>query len=140
LLVGSPTPGLTVEYRLARLPGGFFLRYASAEFVTAKGDSLFTRGVNPDFAVSLPPEQAEKIEKALLAGTDVMTVWKERARRRFNESVLLGAADPEWDYLAARQAGKDDEWENPPLQDTILRAALELLEARDFLDSPKARP
>ena len=56
LLVGAPTFGkATVQY-LEYLSNGGGLRYTIAKYLTPAGHDLHSNGLQPDFAVKLPPE------------------------------------------------------------------------------------
>ncbi|MCS7034000.1 MAG: S41 family peptidase [Phycisphaerae bacterium] len=60
---GTPTPGAALPSRIERLPNGDGFQYAFANYVSARGQALEGRGVQPDEVVW--PER-----RALLAGRD----------------------------------------------------------------------
>lgn len=62
-LFGTPTPGAALPSVIDKLPNGDGFQYAFANYVSAKGDVLEARGVQPDELV--PPDR-----KSLLAGKD----------------------------------------------------------------------
>jgi hypothetical protein len=139
LILGAPTPGLTVEYRYAPLPNGKFLRYASAEFLTAKGQSLFGKGIRPRHALTADPKVQAKLDHFWQEGGTLKQLLETKPRPRFDEAALLTGVNPEWDYLVAKSAGQPTAFDTAPLHDPVLRVAFDVLMASDFLQSPKDR-
>lgn len=132
LTIGENTIGMTVEYRDVPVAEDRILRYAVAEVVLADGTSLFQKGVTPDVVTSSPPNVKQAIfretEKSPLSGFVF-----DKGRPRMNEAALVAGTDPEIDYYVARSQGKDTQWDKPMLRDRVLRQAVDLLTATEFL-------
>lgn len=136
-LVGSPTPGLTVEFDEVPLSESVHLRFAVAEIVLADDTSLFRRGLPPHFPVQMDAAKKHRIFAAS-AHAPLSTFLLDRARPRMNEAALVQETDPELDYYVARARGERTAYDQEPLQDTTLQRALDLLMTLEFVQADAA--
>lgn len=136
-LVGSPTPGLTVEYEEVPLSKSVHLRFAVAEIVLGDGTSLYRQGLKPNYPVHTDLARKRRIYAAssLGAKATLTSFILDRARPRMNEAALVKATDPELDYYVARSRGDRTAFDQEPLQDETLQRALDLLTALEFMNS-----
>ena len=135
LVLGEATPGLTVEYRDVSLGEDRILRYAIAEVVLEDGSSIFRKGIEPDIVTITPKEAKHEIFRATQDGRSVAEYLYLKQRPRMNEAALVAGTDPEIDYYLLRSNNKPTPWDKPPIEDRVLRQAVDLLLATSFLES-----
>jgi hypothetical protein len=126
LIVGTRTRGATVRYEEMPLDAGWRLRFASAEVLLADDDSVYKRGVEPDFSV---PQTSEQKQAALLhmESLPVKAVVFEEARLRFNEKALVSGKNPDLDDYVARSTGREMTYDHPPARDAVIQRAADLM-------------
>ncbi|MBL9114688.1 MAG: hypothetical protein JNJ83_06735 [Verrucomicrobiaceae bacterium] len=131
VLVGTRTRGATVRYEELPLDSGWRLRFASAEVLLADDESVFKKGVEPHFNVS---HSADEKHATLLAVDSqlVKTLVFERARLRFNEKALVTGTNPELDDYVARSTGRQMYYDLPPVRDSVLQRAVDLVSNLDL--------
>lgn len=123
MIIGSDTAGEAVEFTEIPLGGGKNLRIAVSQAILPDKSAIFPGGVKPDVAVSLPPADLEKIFEAS-RDKGVSQFVFESGRPRMNEAALIANTNPEID-------GSKD-LEEPPLRDTVLQRAMDLVTAIAF--------
>jgi len=134
LVIGEPTPGLTVEYRDVPIGSDRILRYAIAEVILEDDSSLFRKGITPDLITHTPPAVKRRIFSSSQEGTPLAESLFLRHRPRLNEAALVARIDPEIDYYLLRSEGKPTQWDKPVEQDRVLRQAIDLLTTTGHLD------
>ncbi len=123
MIVGTDTAGEAVEFSDIPIGGGLSLRVAISQVVLPDGASLFPAGVKPDVAIALPPgELAEIVAASRDKGVSQFVFETERPR--MNESALISNTNPEIEG--------DRDPELPPLRDTVLQRAMDLVTAISF--------
>ncbi len=128
MIVGSDTAGEAVEFSDIPLGGGKSLRVAVSQVVLPDNAPLFPTGVKPDVAIALPPGELEEIFAASREKGVSQFVF-EVERPRMNESALLSNTNPEI------EGTRDSEL--PPLRDTVLQRAMDLVTAISFYKKQK---
>lgn len=123
MIIGSDTAGEAVEFSEIPLGGGKTLRVAVSQAILPDKSTVFPIGVKPDVPVSLPPEDLVKIFEAS-RDKGVSQFVFEGARPRMNEAALIANTNPEI------EGSKDPE--DPPLRDTVLQRAMDLVTAITF--------
>lgn len=137
LVIGEPTPGLTVEYRDVPVGEDRYLRYAIAEVVLEDGSSLFQKGIEPDILTVTPQKTKHAIYRASDNGKNLSEFLFLKTRPRLNEAALVAGTDPELDYYLLRSNNQPTPWDKPALEDRVLRQAVDLLTTREFLDGER---
>lgn len=123
MIVGSDTAGEAVEFSTIPIGGGLSLRVAVSQVILPDGSSLFPGGVKPDVAIALAPGQlAEIVASSQDKGVSQFVFESERPR--MNESALIANTNPEIEG--------DRDPELPPLRDTVLQRAMDLVTAINF--------
>ncbi|MEM7698469.1 MAG: S41 family peptidase [Verrucomicrobiota bacterium] len=138
LIIGTKTPGLTVEYRDVPIGESQVLRYAVAEVVLEDDSSLFQVGIEPDILTPVPRVTKRALFRRTDGGETLASHLYLRERPRRNEAALVAGTDPELDYYILRSADKPTPWDSPPPQDRALLQAVDLLNATEFLDGEPA--
>ena len=128
MIVGSDTAGEAVEFADIPLGGGKSLRVAVSQVVLPDNAPLFPTGVKPDVAIALPPGELEEIFAASREKGVSQFVF-EVERPLMNESALLSNTNPEI------EGTRDSEL--PPLRDTVLQRAMDLVTAISFYKKQK---
>lgn len=135
VVVGSKTPGATVEYEQIALNETTFLKYAVAEVVLADESPLYQVGVEPDFEVEQDLKAKIRVYDSTKNGPIHQHIF-EQARPRMNEAALVHETDPELDYHLARSRGEITEFDRVPLQDRVLQRAVDMLLTNAHFNSP----
>lgn len=125
LIVGADTSGEAVEFADVPLAGGRSLRVAVSQAVLPDGKPIFPGGVKPDVAISLPQGTLEEIfTQTRENGVSRFVFDVERVR--LNEAALVANTNPEIDPAPRAERSK------PPLTDTVLQRAVDLVTAVEF--------
>ena len=127
MIVGATTGGQAVEFSDIPLSGGKILRVAVAEVVLPGNVTIFPKGLKPDIAVEMPRDVKEQImAQSLEKGVGEFVFETERAR--LNEAALVARTNPEIDAMeAAQKARQNGSVSSPPLRDTVLQHAMDLI-------------
>jgi C-terminal processing protease CtpA/Prc len=134
-MFGTPTRGRTMEYQEAPISPTHKLRFASAEMVLPDGASLFRKGLTP--TVPAVQDVETKHNVFLASQTDGVKKFINSVERpRVNEHALVARTAPELSFHLAKTAGRKTEFDDPPVDDRVLQLAVDVLMAKDFLDSP----
>ena len=133
MILGADTTGEAVEFAESPLGGGAVLRVAIAQVILPETGAIFPEGVKPDVTISLPREvQAEIFRQSKEKGVSQFVFEPERLR--MNEASLVANLNPEID--TARTAQRD-RGKAPPLRDTVLQRAVDLVTAITFYRARK---
>ncbi len=150
LVIGEKTKGLTVEYRDVPVGEDRILRFAVAEVILEDESSIFQKGITPD----LPSTQNLAGKHAIFKATTTLALPDggpqgsesvlakylfRKDRPRMNEAALVAGTDPELDYFVAKHNGRKTEWDAVLPEDNILQKSVDILLARNFLNSGKRR-
>ena len=128
MLVGSDTAGEAVEFSEVPLGGGKILRVAVSQAVLPETPAIFPGGVKPDIAISLPPGNLAEIHAAT-KDKGVSQFVFDSERPRMSEAALVAGTNPEI------ESGRDRP--RPPLRDTVLQRAMDLVTAVNFYKRQK---
>jgi len=128
MIVGSDTAGEAVEFSELPLGGGKILRVAVSQVVLPESTTIFPGGVKPDIAISLPPGVLAEIHAAT-KDKGVSQFVFDSERPRMNEAALVAGTNPEI------ESGRDRS--RPPLRDTVLQRAMDLVTAVNFYKRQK---
>jgi len=150
LVIGEKTRGLTVEYRDVPVGEDRILRFAVAEVILEDESSIYQKGITPDIPTPQDLAGKQAIFKATTAqapaeagspgAENALTKHLFRKDRpRMNEAALVAGTDPELDYFVAKQNGRKTEWDEVLPEDHTLQKAVDILLARNFLNSAKRR-
>lgn len=138
IIVGSKTPGLTVQYEQIALNEDTLLRYAVAEIVLGDNTHIFKKGIEPTILLG---EDLDAKHKVLAAseGKSLQQFISEEARPRMNEASLVHEFDPELDYHLARARGEMTKYDSIPLLDTVIQRTVDLLVSVEHLNEEPDR-
>ncbi|MDX2082285.1 MAG: S41 family peptidase [Terrimicrobiaceae bacterium] len=126
MVVGADTAGEAVEFASFSIGGGRAVRVAVTQAILPDGRTVFPQGVKPDVAVALSPAAQEEIfSRSREGGVSQFVFDTERAR--MNEAALVANTNPEIEPTVARA-----ERAAPPLRDTVLQRAVDLVTAISF--------
>jgi len=128
MIVGSDTAGEAVEFSEVPLGGGKILRVAVSQVVLPENTTIFPGGVKPDIAISLAPGVLAEIHAAT-KDKGVSQFVFDSERPRMNEAALVAGTNPEI------ESGRDRS--RPPLRDTVLQRAMDLVTAVNFYKRQK---
>ena len=128
MIVGSDTAGEAVEFSEVPLGGGKILRVAVSQVVLPESAPIFPGGVKPDIAISLPAGVLAEIYAAT-KDKGVSQFVFDSERPRMSEAALVASTNPEI------ESGKDRT--RPPLRDTVLQRAMDLVTAVNFYKRQK---
>ena len=128
MIVGSDTAGEAVEFSEVPLGGGKILRVAVSQVVLPESTPIFPGGVKPDIAISLPAGVLAEIYAAT-KDKGVSQFVFDSERPRMSEAALVASTNPEI------ESGKDRT--RPPLRDTVLQRAMDLVTAVNFYKRQK---
>jgi hypothetical protein len=133
LILGAQTRGATVRYETLPLDDHWLLRFARAEMLLPDGTSLFGKGLQPDFPVSLPAAAKRRIFDIPDGVKAVREMVFDQARPRYNEAALIARKNPELESYIRQsqnqgQRGADED-QGPP-KDTVLQRAVDMIQAR----------
>lgn len=136
LLIGTATRGGAVRYETVPVDAEWSLRFARAEVLLADDSSVFKKGLQPDFAISMPIT----IKRQVLEATDdegVKITITDKPRPRFNEAALVANQNPELDAYLKRSAGQALPEDMPRPIDSVLQRAVDLITARTLFQSAR---
>ena len=136
LLIGAPTRGGAVRYETVPVDAEWSLRFARAEVLLSDDSSVFKKGLQPDFAVSLPTAIKRQVYHCT-DSKDVKSSITDKPRPRFNEAALVANTNPELDSYLKRSAGEALPEDAPKPSDTVLQRAVDLITTRDVFQSAK---
>ena len=125
MVIGQQTKGEAVEFAELPLPGGKLLRVAVAEVALPDNVAVFPGGVKPDLAVDIPQETTDEVLRRELE-KGVSEFVFETERPRMNEAALVAGTNPELDAIQAALKAKGEK-PKPPLRDTVLQRAVDLI-------------
>ena len=125
--VGEPTRGRTMAYHTAPLSPDVVLRYASAEMKLSDGISHFRKGMEPRLRVPFPADRKRTVFLGSQSAAGVKPFLHDSERPRVNEHALVTRGLPELPYQLEKSAGKISDFDTVPLQDPVLRAAVDVL-------------
>jgi hypothetical protein len=128
MIVGSDTAGEAVEFSEVPLGGGKILRVAVSQVVLPENTTIFPGGVKPDIAISLPAGVLAEIYAAT-KDKGVSQFVFDSERPRMNEAALIASTNPEIEISKERA--------RPPLRDTVLQRAMDLVTAVNFYKRQK---
>ncbi len=136
LLIGAPTRGGAVRYETVPVDAGWSLRFARAEVLLTDDSSVFKKGLQPDFPISMPTTIKRQVFHATDA-SDVKSSITDKPRPRFNEAALVANTNPELDSYLKRSAGQALPEDAPRPSDTVLQRAVDIITARTLFQSAK---
>ena len=136
LLIGAPTRGGAVRYETVPVDAEWSLRFARAEVLLMDDSSVFKKGLQPDFAVSMPTTIKRQVYHST-DSKDVKSSITDITRPRFNEAALVANTNPELDSYLKRSAGKALPEDAPRPSDTVLQRAVDLITTRTLFQSAK---
>lgn len=136
LLIGARTRGGAVRYETVPVDAEWSLRFARAEVLLEDDSSVFKKGLQPDFPISMPTRLKRQVFSATDA-KDVKSSIIDKPRPRFNEAALVANTNPELDSYLRRSAGKPLPEDEPKPSDTVLQRAVDLITTRTLFQSAK---
>jgi hypothetical protein len=136
LLIGTPTRGATVRYETVPVDAEWSLRFARSEVLLADDSSVFKKGLQPDFAISMPITVKRRVFEAS-NDKDVKSTVTDKPRPRFNEAALVANTNPELEAYLKRSAGETLPGDAPKPSDTVLQRAVDLITARSVFQAAK---
>lgn len=136
LLIGAPTRGGAVRYETVPVDAEWSLRFARAEVLLADDSSVFKKGLQPDFAISMPITVKRQVFEAT-DEKDVKSTIIDKPRPRFNEAALVANTNPELDSYLKRSAGQPLPEDAQRPTDSVLQRAVDLITARTWFQSAK---
>lgn len=135
MIVGENTSGEAVEFTDIPLGSGQTLRVAASQIILPDGSAIFPEGIKPDIAISLPPEmQSEIFEMSRKKGVSQFVFESERPH--LNEAALVANTNPEVEETQVAQKERN----HPPLFDTVLQRAVDLITAIGFYQKQNETP
>ncbi len=136
LLIGAATRGGAVRYETVPVDAEWSLRFARAEVLLTDDSSVFKKGLQPDFAISMPTSLKRQVFHST-DDKDVKGSITDKPRARFNEAALVANTNPELDSYLKRSAGKSLPEDTPQPSDTVLQRAVDLITTRALFQSAK---
>ncbi|WP_395746900.1 S41 family peptidase [Prosthecobacter sp.] len=136
LLIGTATRGGAVRYETVPVDAEWSLRFARAEVLLTDDSSVFKKGLQPDFVVSMPTSLKRQVFHAT-DSQDVKSSITDKPRPRFNEAALVANTNPELDSYLKRSAGQALPEDAPRPSDTVLQRAVDLITTRALFQSAK---
>ena len=133
MLIGSETSGQAVEFAEAPINGNAILRVAIAQVILPNAGAMFPHGVKPDVSIWLVREVRDQIFRESKEGGVSQFVY-DPERRRMNEASLVANLNPEIETV---QAALRDRGKAPPVRDTVLQRAVDLVTAINFYKNKK---
>lgn len=133
MIIGSNTAGEAVEFSDIPLSGGKILRVAVAEAVLPGNVAIFPKGIKPDIAVEMPRDVKEQVMRQSLENGVGQFVF-ETERAHFNEAALVARTNPELDAMEAAQKARARGVQPPPLRDTVLQHAIDVITSIDVYE------
>jgi len=125
MIVGAKTAGGAVEFSEFPIGGGKTIRLATSRVSLPGSGPIFPTGVKPDIEISLPAETQKQIFE-LTKEKGVSQFVFDTERPRMNEAALVSNTNPE---ITSTAESEDD---TPPLRDTVLQRAVDLVTAISF--------
>jgi hypothetical protein len=136
LLIGAATRGGAVRYETVPVDAEWSLRFARAEVLLADDSSVFKKGLQPDFAVTLLTSTKRQVFDST-EDKGVKSTITDQPRARFNEAALVAEKNPELDSYIRRSAGKSLPEDEPKPSDLVLQRAVDLITTRTLFQSAK---
>jgi Peptidase family S41 len=133
MIIGSETSGQAVEFAEAPINGNTMLRVAIAQVILPNSGPMFPNGVKPDVSIWLARDVRDQIFRES-KGTGVSQFVYDPERRRMNEASLVANLNPEIETV---QAAQRDRGKAPPIRDTVLQRAVDLVTAINFYKTKK---
>ncbi|MEM9283889.1 MAG: hypothetical protein AAGA96_18870, partial [Verrucomicrobiota bacterium] len=109
------------------------------EVVLEDDSSFFQSGISPDILTPASTKVKSAIFKATDGGGDLQPYLFLEERPRMNEAALVAGTDPEIEYYLLRSNNKPTPWDEPKPQDRVLRQAVDLLNATQFLEPDRRK-
>jgi Peptidase family S41 len=133
MIIGSETSGQAVEFAEAPINGNATLRVAIAQVILPNAVEMFPHGVKPDVSIWLARDVRDQIfRESKQSGVSQFVYDPER--RRMNEASLVANLNPEIETV---QAAQRDRGKAPPIRDTVLQRAVDLVTAINFYKTKK---
>ena len=133
MIIGSETSGQAVEFAEAPINGNATLRVAIAQVILPNAVAMFPHGVKPDVSIWLARDVRDQIfRESKQSGVSQFVYDPER--RRMNEASLVANLNPEIETV---QAAQRDRGKAPPIRDTVLQRAVDLVTAINFYKTKK---
>ncbi len=136
LLIGAPTRGGAVRYETVPVDAEWSLRFARAEVLLTDDSSVFKKGLQPDFPISMPVTIKRQVFQAT-DEKDVKSSITDKPRPRWNEAALVANTQPELDSYVRRSAGQALPEDAPKPSDTVLQRAVDLITTRTLFQAAK---
>jgi hypothetical protein len=136
LLIGAPTRGGAVRYETVPVDAEWSLRFARAEVLLTDDSSVFKKGLQPDFAISMPTTIKRQVYHST-DSKDVKSSITDKPRPRWNEAALVANTNPELDSYLKRSVNKALPEDAPRPTDTVLQRAVDLITTRTLFQSAK---
>jgi Peptidase family S41 len=133
MIIGSETSGQAVEFAEAPINGNAILRVAVAQVILPNAGAIFPNGVKPDVSIWLSREVRDQIFRESKEHGVSQFVF-DPERRRMNEASLVANINPEIETVQAIQR---DRGKAPPIRDTVLQRAVDLVTAINFYKAKK---
>jgi Peptidase family S41 len=133
MIIGSETSGQAVEFAEAPINGNTMLRVAIAQVILPNSGPMFPNGVKPDVSIWLARDVRDQIFRESKE-TGVSQFVYDPERRRMNEASLVANLNPEIETV---QAAQRDRGKVPPIRDTVLQRAVDLVTAINFYKTKK---
>lgn len=134
ILIGQTTAGCAVGYAELSLGGDLLLRVAVAEALLPEQGAGFLRGVEPDIAVSMPPQEKVEIFAQSLTKSMAPFIFEED-RPHLNEAALLNGTNPEIEAMQDRQQRRA-RGEKPAPHDPVVQRAVDVITSIDVYAKP----
>ena len=136
MIIGSETSGQAVEFAEAPINGNATLRVAIAQVILPNAGAMFPNGIKPDVSIWLARDVRDQIfRESKQSGVSQFVYDPER--RRMNEASLVANLNPEIETV---QAALRDRGKAPPIRDTVLQRAVDLVTAINFYKTKKQEP
>jgi hypothetical protein len=126
VVIGQPTAGRAVEYSDLKLPSGKVLRIAVSEVFLPEGRPLFPVGLKPDVPVEMAAAEKREVFQASRE-KGMIPFITEASRPHLNEAALLSGRNPELEAMEAAQRRTRNPEKSPPVHDSVLQRALDLV-------------
>ncbi len=133
MIIGSETSGQAVEFAEAPIDGNATLRVAIAQVILPNTGAMFPHGIKPDVSIWLARDVRDQIFRESKDNGVSQFVY-DPERRRMNEASLVANLNPEIETV---QAAQRDRGKAPPIRDTVLQRAVDLVTAINFYKSKK---
>lgn len=140
IVFGSRTRGATVRYETRPLDDVWLMRYARAEMLLPDDQSLFEKGITPDFPIDLPAAAKLELFSQEKRPPLRLTIF-DQSRPRYNEAALVARKNPELEEYIRRSTGGPAMIADSSTQahDSVLQRAVDILVTRTHLDAVNLR-